>query len=635
MLDGIRVLSKHWIGRAILTIVMGFIIVSFAIWGIGDMLRGFRSDTVGEIGGAKLTGEQVRTAYQNELTRIQRQLGRAVSNDQARQLGVDRGVVDRIVDETVLDQQIKSLGLTISDAAIAETLRDDPAFKDASGAFDPARFQAAIRDAGFNEQTFVQRQREVYTRREIADAVTGDMGTPDALLAAMHRYRAETRTLDVATLTPAAAGQIAAPTDAELQTWFDAHKSQYRAPSYRKVALLTLAPADIAKPDAVSAADAQKFYDANKDRFGSPERRRLLQIVYQTEDEAKAAAAKLAGGASFDTLLADKGLKEADVDLGLKTKPEFFDKAIAEAGFALAPGATVGPIKGEFGYAIIKAAEVQPAAFKPFAEVEPDIRRELAQRAAADHVRDIRDRIEDERASGRTLTDAAKSAGLTVRVIDAIDATGHDAAGALVPKIPDAERVLRAVFSSDVGVDNDVISTKDREYVWFDVLGVTPARDRTLAEVRDKAVAAWTAQQTAARLREKADALLAKIRGGESFDAVAKAAGLDVRRFDGVRREGTVTGLSQSAATQAFNVKVGEAGSAAADGEGRSLFVVRASTVPPLDAKSAEATQLSKAIAGQLSGDVIAEYVARLRADARVRLDQPAIDRAMFGSGEQ
>lgn len=635
MLDGIRVLSKHWIGRAILTIVMGFIIVSFAIWGIGDMLRGFRSDTVGEIGGAKLTGEQIRLAYQNELTRIQRQLGRAVSNDQARQLGLDRSVLDRIVDETVLDQQIKRLGLTISDAAIADALRDDPSFKDASGAFDRARFEAAIRDAGFNEQTFVQRQREVYTRREVAEAVTGDMGAPDALLTAMNRYRNETRSIDVATLSPAAAGAVPAPTDAELQTWFDAHKSQYRAPAYRKIALVTLAPADIAKADAVGAADARKFYDANKDRFGSPERRRLLQIVYQTEDEAKAAAAKLAGGASFDALLADKGLKESDVDLGLKTKAEMFDKAVAEAGFALAPGATVGPVKGEFGYAVLKAAEVQPSAYKAFADVEPEIRAELALRDAGDRVRDLRDRIEDERASGRPLADAAKAAGLQVRVIDAIDATGRDAAGAVVPNVPDPERVLRSVFGSDVGVDNDVIATPTRTYVWFDVLGVTPARDRTLAEVRDKATAAWTAQQTAARLREKADALLARIRGGESFDAVAKAAGLDVRRFDGVRREGTVTGLSQSAATQAFNVKVGEAGSAAADGDGRSLFVVRSSAVPPLDAKSAEATQLSKALAEQLSGDVIAEYVARLRADAKVTLDNAAIDRAMFGAGEQ
>lgn len=634
MLDGIRVITKNWVGRAIMTVVMGFIILSFAVWGIGDMVRGFRSDKVGQVGGVSLTGDQMRLAYQNELTRLQRQYGRAINNEQARQLGVDKGVVNKIVDETALDQKVRALGLTISDAAIATALRDDPSFKGVSGQFDRARFDAALRDAGFTEGTFVREQRSIYTRREVGEAIAGDVAAPAALLAAIQRYRTEARTLDTATLAPAAAGALPAPTDQELQAFFDARKPEFRAPAFRKVALLVVTPADAAKPDAVPADDVRKYYEAQKDKFGAPEKRRISQIVYQTQEEATAAAAKLASGATFEQLLADKAIKPEEADLGLKSQREIFDKAIAEAGFKLPAGATSGVVKGEFGYAILKVAEVQPGQTKSFAEVEPQIRRELALQKAGDAVRDLRDRIEDQRAAGRPLADAAKAVGLTPRTVDALDMTGRDAKGAQIAGLPEPERLLRAIFSSDVGVDNDVISTKDHSYVWFDVLGVTPARDRTLDEVRDRVVASWKEQQVATRLRQKSDAMLAKLRAGEAFDAVAKAEGLDVKRVENVRREAAPPQLSRSAVAQAFNVKVGEAGSAESSEGGRTVFVVRSSLVPPADPKSQEVEALTKTLTQQIAGDLTQQYVALLREQAKVTLDQPAIDRAMFGAGD-
>ena len=634
MLDGIRVMSKNWIGRAILTVTMGFIILSFAVWGIGDMIRGFRSDKVGTVGAVTLTGDQMRQAYQNELTRIQRQFGRAINNEQARQMGIDKSVLNKIVDESALDQKIRSLGLTISDQAIAAALRDDPSFKGANGQFDRARFDAALRDAGFNEATFVREQRAVSPRREVGEAVTGDLAAPQALLAAIQRYRTEARALDVATLPASAAGEIPAPTDQELTAWFEARKAEFRAPAFRKVALLVVTPAGAARPDAVPAADAQRYYEAQKDKFGQPERRRILQIVYPTKEEADAAAAKIAAGGTFEQALADKGVKPEEADLGLKTQREIFDKAVAEAGFKLAAGAVSGAVKGEFGYAILKAAEVQPGAAKSFAEVEPQIRQELALQKAGDAVRDLRDRVEDQRAAGKPLAEAAKSVNLTPRVIDALDAMGRDAKGAQVAGLPESERLLRAIFASDVGVDNDVLTAKDQSVVWFDVLGVTPARDRTLDEVRERVVAGWKEQQVAERLRKKADAMLTKIRGGEAFEAVAKSEGIEVRRVEGVRREGAPEGLSRGVVAQTFNVKVDEAGSAESADGGRTLFVVRSSVVPPFDPKAKEAQALAQTLTQQLTGDLVQQYVSLLRSQANVSLDQPAIDRAMFGAGD-
>lgn len=633
MLEGIRVATRNWIGRTIMTLIMGVLIISFAIWGIGDMIRGRTNLAVGSVGGVEITSDRVRMAYQNELNRLQRQMQRAINNDMARQFGVDKQVVDRIVNEMALDQKTEKLGLAISDEAIRAAILDDPSFKDPGGKFDRAIFQAALRDGGLTEEGFVREQRAIYLRREVAEAVAGDIKPPPALLAAVERYRLEARTVDVATLAAAAAGEIAAPTAEQLQAYFDQRKANYRAPAYRKLALLTLRPADVAKPDQVLAQDVAAAYERDKAaKYSQPEQRRLLQIVYQTEEEAKAAAEKVAAG-GFDALLADKNLKEADVDLGLKTQAQIFDKAIAAAAFALQPGAVSAPIKGDFGWTILKLAEVKPGELKPLAEVEAEIRDTLAKQRVADAVRDLRESVEDRRSEGKPLLEAGKEAGLVPRIIEMIDAAGRDAKGQPVPDLPNREALVRAAFASDVGADNLALPSGDGGYVWFDVLNLIPARDRVLDEVRDQVVAEWKDEEQARRLRAKADAILAQAKDAAGFEAAAKSAGLDVKPVEGVRRD-SPAGLAPAVAAQIFNVKVGETGSAATPDGGRVLFAVRASIVPAFDAAAA-GKQLDKQLSEAISADLLDEYVRRLRTDGKATLDQAAIARALFGSGDQ
>jgi peptidyl-prolyl cis-trans isomerase D len=632
MLEGIRVVTRNWIGRTIMTIVMGVLIVSFAIWGIGDMIRGVSRASVGSVGGVDITADQVRTAYQTELSRLQRQLGRAVTNDQARQAGVDTQVVDRIVNEMALDQKTKKLGLAISDDAIRAAIFDDPTFKNSSGQFDRALFQAALREAGLTEDGFVREQRAIYLRRELAEAVAADVKAPPSLLSAIERYRQEARSVDLATFAPGAAGEISAPSAEQLQAYFDLRKSNYRAPAYRKVVIATLRPSDVAKPDDVPAEEAARAYERDKAaKYTRPEKRRVLQIVYSTEAEAQAALAK-AGAGGFDALLADKNLKPSDVDLGLKTQSEIFDKAVAAAAFSQPIGTVSAPIKGDFGWIVLTPTQVEPGAVKPFAEVEPEIRAQLAQQRTVDAVREQREKVEDRRSDGKPLAEAAKDAGLSPRVIEMIDAAGRDDKGRPVADLPNREALVRAIFASDVGADNLALPSGDGGYVWFDVLGLIPARDRTLDEVRDQVATEWKDDEQARRLRAKAEALAAKVKGGEAFDAAAQAEGLEVKRVENIRRDAPA-GLAPGVAAQIFNLKVGEIGSAATPEGGRSVFVVRASVVPAFDPKG-PIKDVDKQLSGALSNDLIDEYVARLRADANVTIDKAAISRALFGAGD-
>src|SRR5450631_1858166 len=168
MLRGIHKASSTWLGRGVMAVIMGGLVVSFAIWGIGDIFRGFGLNSAIKIGKTEISIEQFRQYYTDRLQQISRQAGRPITSDQARTLGIDRQVLGQLVAETTLDEQAKALRLGISNAEIASRITSDPNFRGLNGQFDRSRFEEIIRQAGFTETRYVEEQRRVILRREIA-----------------------------------------------------------------------------------------------------------------------------------------------------------------------------------------------------------------------------------------------------------------------------------------------------------------------------------------------------------------------------------------------------------------------------------------------------------------------------------
>jgi peptidyl-prolyl cis-trans isomerase D len=269
---------------------------------------------------------------------------------------------------------------------------------------------------------------------------------------------------------------------------------------------------------------------------------------------------------------------------------------------------------------------------KPFEEVADDLKKEIATDRARKTVQDLRDKIEDERASGKTLDEAAKVAGLQVRTIDAVDQSGEDKTGSQIADLPEKDALLKAVFASDIGVDNETLNTRDGGFVWFEVAGIDRARDRTLDEVKDKVLAAWRDDEIARKLTEKANDL-AKTLATASMEEVAKAQGdLEVKHNDAVKRGGA-EGLTAAAVARIFAVPVGEAGSAAGDGQTRILFKILDSTVPPLDTESDVTKGIETQLKSALSEEVLTEYITKLQTDLGVTVNQTAF-RAAVGGGD-
>ncbi len=276
MLQSKRASAQGWFARIVTAILMGLIILSFAIWGIGDIFRGFGANNLAQVGGIEIGADTYRNAYQAELQTLQRAEHRNITNEEAHQYGLDGQVLSQLVSEATLADQARRLGLAISDEDIKKAIVNDDNFKGMAGRFDRQAFDAFLRDEGFTEKTYVRQQRSVRLRRQIVDALTSGVQLPKALLEAIFAFQMETRSVDYILFPSASAGQLPAPSQEELKGYFESNRQLYATPEFRGLVVVPVTPASIAKPDDVSNADARNRYEEVKnERFGAPEKREV------------------------------------------------------------------------------------------------------------------------------------------------------------------------------------------------------------------------------------------------------------------------------------------------------------------------------------------------------------------------
>ena len=634
MLRGIHKASSTWLGRGIMAVIMGGLVVSFAIWGIGDIFRGFGLNSAIKIGKTEISTEQFRQFYNDRLQQLSRQAGRPISPDQARAQGIDRQILSQLVAETTLDEQAKALRLGISNDEIANRITNDPSFRGVNGQFDRARFEAIIRQANFSEGRFVEEQRRVTLRRQIALSLSGDIRVPTTAMDAINQYQNEKRAIEYLSLGPAQAGEIPQPTPEELGKYFEERKVVFRAPEYRKVTLLSMAPADLAKPNAVSDDDAKNYYDLHKTSYGTPERRELRQIVFPKSEEATAAREQIAKGATFDDIVKERGLKPSDTDVGMVAKTDIIDPAVADAAFALKPSEVSAPVKGRFGTVLLEVGKTEPGSQKTYDEVATQIKREIAENRAKTEIGNLRDKFEDERAAGSTLAETAKKLGLASHTIDAVDRSGRGMDGKPVAGLPKSPDVIAAAFSTDIGVDNDPMQLPNGGYLWYDVIGITPSRERALDEVKDQAATRWRDDEIAKRLKAKTDDMLGKLKAGTALAQVATESGLKVQTAIDLQR-GKPGGFAPAKLVDAaFKTPKGTPGDAAGDQE-TVRFVFRVTDViePKLDPLSTK--QISAALQNAYSDDIVGAYVTRLETNLGVTINPQAITQVIGGGAPQ
>ena len=619
-----RKASSNWLGKIVMAVVMGVLIVSFAVWGIADIFKGFGQSSLAKVGGTEISTEQFRQIYTDKLQQLGRSFGRPLSSEQARAFGLDRQVLQQTIAEAALDEEARRMGLAQSQEETMRLIYNDPNFKGLGGAFDPARFQATIRQFGYTEQRYLAEQRRVGLRRQIVGTVSADIEPSKVLIDALTRFQNEQRSIEYVKLDAAQAGTIDPPSPEALAAYFEDHKTQFRAPEYRKLSFVAINPEEIGKWTEVSDEDAKKIFELNRDKLGTPEKREVSQIVFPNEGEAQAARSRITSGTSFDDLAKERNLNLSDVDLGLIAKSAIIDPAIADAAFSLPSGEVSQPVQGRFGVALVKIGKIEPGVMPTFESVAAQVKKEIATERARAKVNEIQNKMEDERSGGANVVEASQKLGLTPVTIDAVDRSGRLPNGQPVTNIPRGLDVVSQAFNSDVGVDNEPIQFAGG-YVWYDVLGITPSRERTLDEVRGEVEAKWREDQISSKLRAKATEMVQKLEHGGTLAEVAASAGLKVDTAAGFRRDASPPGVPSAAITAAFRTpKDGVGQTPGSGGSEWIVFRVTDVVVPPVDTASDELKKLKDTLQRGLTDELVAQYVNKIESEIGTTINQAA-----------
>lgn len=627
MLGVLRSAAGTWVAKGLLVLL----VLSFLVWGIsGRLMGGFAGhDSVIFAGGTKVSINEYRLAYDRQLAVMSQQFGQRLTHEQAKALGIDNQVLAQLVSGAVLDEQARKLGLGLSKDRLAELTREDPAFKGPGGQFDRRTFEYMLQQIGMRPADYLKNRAQVAVRQQIVEAVSDGLKAPDTFFKAVALYRGEDRTIDYLTLPKALVEPIGAPSDSVLSAYFDANKKAYAAPEYRKFSYVRLEPVDIMDTTAVTDQQVSDDYNKNKARYTTPELRTIEQLVFKTPDAAKAALDSLKAGATFDKLVTAEGKTPADTLLGTLAKDKIADKAVADAAFALNANEVSQVVQGAFGPVLLRVTEIKPQVVKPLAEVSDQIRKDLALGEASRILLDVRDNYEDTRAAGGSLADAATKLKLKIVTIDAIDRSGLRPDASIVKDLPQSPELIKAVFDAEPNTENDALTTADNGFVFYEVASITPARDRTLDEARQKVVADWTAAETTKRLTAKAGELEKRLKAGATLDVIAGELKLEKQTKRGVKREADDVDFGKEGAAAMFGVGEGGTGLIPSPtGDGQILYKVAEVFEPAGADASSVPDDAQKSFTSGMSDDLLDQLVAQLQTQFDVRIDQAAVAQA-------
>ncbi len=608
MMQVFRRAAAGWTAK----VLIGLLALSFAVWGINDVFRGYQSEALASVGDYEVSAESFRQSFQQRLRSISRQSGQSITAERARELGLDRQYLGELLRNGTLQEQARHLKLRIPDTVVAQSIADEPAFHNSQGQFDAERFRRILMENGLSEQMFLAEEKSGRLREALVRAISGDIVVPNTLVEAVVQQANEQRDAKYFVVAGVET-DIPPPGDVELKEFHEKNARLFTAPAYRSLAILKVEPKDFTDNMTVTEDDIASAYEVRKDEYRTPERRTIDQIPFPSAADANAAKQRIAQGADFLAVARERGFQDKDVELGNLAKTEILDKAIADAAFSLPAGSVSDPIQGKLSIVLLRVRAVTPETSKSLAEVRDDIVNKVKLDRARDEVLSTHDKVEDERASGASFEDIAKNLGIPLITVASVDAQGLDKSGKAVD-LPAKDDVLRMAFDSDVGVENDSIATADDGSVWVDVREVEPSAVKPFDKVRADVETAWKSQKMRLNVMVKAAELVKRAEGGASLETLAQELGAEVKTTLGLKRNETTNGFDAEAVAALFSVPDnGFAFASEPDGKGAKVMQALPVMTPPFDPKSKEAETARQALGQGLTNDVLTLYIADLQ----------------------
>ncbi|WP_434762595.1 peptidylprolyl isomerase [Vibrio fortis] len=500
-------------------IILGLIILSFVFAGVGSYITGGGNNAAAKVGNTEIGRGEFEQAYQNERNRMQSQLGDYFSQmlaDPAYVESFRKSVLDRMINDVLLEQQAESLGLRISDSQIRTMILEMPQFQTA-GQFDQEVYQAALRRAGFSPESFAEYMRRDLMRNQLVTALQGSEFVLQGEIDTQSKLIAQTRDIRTVTLSVAELAKSVELTEEEIAEYYQQNPLAYTRPEQAKVSYIELSAEALKGQIEVSDEQAEQYYQEHLDKYSTEEQRKVSHILVQGDDEAKAQAIldELNAGADFAALAEEKSDDFGSADLGGDLgwiERDVMDPAFEDAAFALENvGDTTGLVKSEFGYHIIKLDELQASKAQPFSEVAAEIKQELLDQEAVDQFYELQTELEKVAFEyPDSLDDSAEAINAKIQTTDFVSQID-------APELLKTPAVMQAILSPEVkedGLNSEVIEVAPEHVI---VVRVEETRDETvlpLEEVQDQVVAALSAVKAEQQAIELGVSLVNELKAG-------------------------------------------------------------------------------------------------------------------------
>ncbi|MDX1709981.1 MAG: peptidyl-prolyl cis-trans isomerase [Rhodovibrionaceae bacterium] len=612
--------------KILVSILFGLLILSFAVWGIGDIFRGEGLNaTVVRVGEQKIDYVEVQNILQQRMSNLRQQLGSDITLEDLRSLGFVDRTIQQVIARSLFEEKARQMGLAVTREQVAGEIQNQPAFQGPTGRFDPNQFRFFLRTSGITEQRFVGEITSDLQRERLIRAVSSGVAAPTELAKRIYAFRNETRVARIAEVPFESLDDIPQPDDATLVKYYEDNPTLYEAPEYRAVTLVQLRPERLAEEIAISEEELREAFDSRREEFETPERRHVRQIVFENESAAQDATARLREGVSFETV-AQEATGSEPVDLGLLTRGDLPD-GLQEAAFSIGEGEISDPAQSDFGWHVMQITEIQPGETVSFEAVRDDLREDLALREAVDDAVSIANQLDDELAAGATMEEAAASLGLRVKKIPAISRNGNAPSGEAVEGLPPVAEIAPVIFDTPSGEQSLLQETSDGGYFVLRVDGVQPPDVRPFDKVRDQVLNDWLADQRSERARQRAEIIAQAVRNGQDFEKTAEEAGLDSRLSEPIgRQDADPAGTGTAQLTGAlFGLEKNEV--ATVVGADRAV-VAQLVDIQPADPARApdEVTALQGQLSQAMMSDLVAQYGEALRNQFTVSVNRRLLD---------
>jgi peptidyl-prolyl cis-trans isomerase D len=544
----------------ILGLLLGLPLIAglLTIGNVRQDLQGLFSgkDAVIQTGSRTFTTEDFKLQFDNYRRQASQQ-GQQISPDDAVAQGLDQQMLKAYAERESVSEILHRMGVWPGDKLIVDEMAKIKPFQDpVTGKFDQKTYLQTLQQNNLTPKIFEKQQRDEIAYTQFAAAAAAGLKPPRLYGTLVGAYAYEAHNLTLFAVKPATLGAEPVPTDADLTKLMKDHAATLTVPETRTLTVVRFSAAALAPSLTPDPAEVKKRYDFRKDTLGTPEKRSLLQISAKDAAQAIDIAAKLKAGGDPAAVAKAAGLQPPLVyaDVG---KTGVADSKVGQAAFALNEGAVSNPIQGNLGWAVIKVTKITPGKVVTFEDAKADIEKEVKTEAAATKAYDVVQKYQDAHEKGSTLVEAAKAANVAPQQFPPVIASGMDADGMPVQGL--TQRMLKEAFALPQGGETDAVQDGKGEYFALRVDKVFPPALPSLDKIRPRLVQAFLAQEMSKRLEVKLNELAARVRKGETIDAVAKSVGSDVTKLSITRNQAQQSRNLQPAQVNAiFNSKTGD-----------------------------------------------------------------------------